>query len=125
MLSGDDLLARIKELGDAPKADVVRDCGYVSTRSDGSERLNFTSFYEALLAAKGMALGRGGKGGGQPGRKLSYATKVQFNGNLMVGRAYTEQLGLQPGDRFEIRLGRQQITLAPVEPAGSSEADLP
>jgi hypothetical protein len=45
------------------------------------------------------------------GRQLSYATKVQFNGNLMVGKAYTAQMGLQPGDAFEIKLGRKQIKL--------------
>ncbi|MFM9104530.1 MAG: AbrB family transcriptional regulator [Cyanobium sp.] len=114
MLTGPELLAKVKELGDASKSDLVRACGYVSTKKDGSERLKFTAFYEALLEAKGMDLGGGGRGRGQAGRKLSYFTKVQFNGNLMVGSAYTAQLGLQPGDQFEIRLGRKQITLDPI-----------
>ncbi|MFM7648902.1 MAG: AbrB family transcriptional regulator [Cyanobium sp.] len=114
MLTGPELLAKGKELGDASKSDLVRACGYVSTKKDGSERLKFTAFYEALLEAKGMDLGGGGRGRGQAGRKLSYFTKVQFNGNLMVGSAYTAQLGLQPGDQFEIRLGRKQITLDPI-----------
>jgi hypothetical protein len=39
---------------------------------------------------------------------------VQFNGNLMVGKAYTAQLGLKPGDEFEIKLGRKQIKLIPL-----------
>jgi hypothetical protein len=119
MLSGADLLAKVKELGDASKSDLVRSCGYVSTKKDGTERLNFTAFYEALLEAKGMSFGAGGSGTkGRPGRSLSYATKVQFNGNLMVGSAYTAQLGLKPGDEFEIKLGRKQIQLIP---AGSQE----
>ena len=71
--------------------------------------------FEALLEAKGMDLGGGGRGRAQPGRKLSYFTKVQFNGNLMVGSAYTAQLGLKPGDQFEIKLGRGQITLDPID----------
>jgi len=33
---------------------------------------------------------------GQKWPHLSHATKVQFNGNLMVGKAYTAQLGLEP-----------------------------
>jgi hypothetical protein len=33
---------------------------------------------------------------GRSGRSLSHATKVQFNGNLMVGKAYIAQLGLEP-----------------------------
>ncbi len=39
---------------------------------------------------------------------------MRFNGNLMVGKAYTAQLGLQPGDEFEIKLGRKQIKLIPL-----------
>ncbi|MEB3321877.1 MAG: AbrB family transcriptional regulator [Synechococcaceae cyanobacterium] len=114
MLTGSELLAKVKEMGDASKSDLVRACGYVSTKKDGSERLNFTAFYEALLEAKGVSLGEGGAGRGKGGRKLSYTTKVQFNGNLLVGKAYTALLGLQPGDEFEIRLGRKQIRLVPV-----------
>jgi hypothetical protein len=115
MLTGADLLAMVKELGDATKVELVRAAGYLSTKKDGTERLNYTAFYEALLEAKGMNLGeRSGKEPLRPGRKLSYATKVQFNGNLMVGRAYTELLDLKPGDAFEIKLGRRQIRLVPV-----------
>ena len=115
-LTGTELLAKVKELGDASKSDLVRSAGYVSTKKDGTERLNFTAFYEALLEAKGVSLGdSGGSGGkGHPGRSLSFATKIQFNGNLLVGKAYTAQLGLQPGDEFEIKLGRKQIKLIPL-----------
>ena len=121
MLTGSDLLAKVKELGDASKSELVRECGYVSTKKDGGERLNFTAFYEALLEAKGMSLGAGaGSGRGKPGRSLSYVAKVQFNGNLLVGKAYTAQLGLEPGDEFEIKLGRKQIKLVPL---GSAEEE--
>ena len=114
MLTGSDLLAKVKELGDVTKSDLVRSCGYVSTKKDGSERLNFTAFYEALLEAKGVSLGEGGgKARGKAGRKLSYIATVQANGNLLVGKAYTALLGLEPGDDFEIKLGRKQIKLIP------------
>ena len=115
MITGTDLLAKVKELGDVSKSDLVRSCGYVSTKKDGTERLNFTAFYEALLEAKGMHFGAGSSGSkGKPGRSLSFVTKIQFNGNLMVGKAYTAQLGLEPGDEFEIKLGRKQIKLIPL-----------
>ena len=113
-LTGSELLAKVKELGDASKSDLVRSCGYVSSKKDGSERLNFTAFYEALLEAKGISLSEGGKGLGKGGRKLSYTATVQFNGNLLVGKAYTALLDLKPGDEFEIKLGRKQIKLIPV-----------
>ena len=62
-----------------------------------------------------MNFGTGSSGGkGRPGRSLSYATKIQFNGNLMVGKAYTSRLDLKPGDEFEIKLGRKQIKLIPL-----------
>ena len=119
MLTGPDLLAKVKELGDVSKSELVRSCGYVSSKKDGAERLNFTAFYEALLEAKGLSLGTGGAGGGgKGGRKLSYVATVQGNGNLLVGKAYTALLGLQPGDEFEIKLGRKQIKLIP---AGAEE----
>jgi hypothetical protein len=122
MLTGADLLAKVKELGDASKSELVRECGYVSTKKDGGERLNFTAFYEALLTAKGLNLGSEvGKGRGKGGRKLSYIAKVQFNGNLLVGKAYTAMLDLKPGDEFEIKLGRKQIKLIPLGASDEEE----
>jgi hypothetical protein len=118
-LSGTELLAKVKELGDAPKSELVRECGYVSTKKDGGERLNFTAFYEALLEAKGLSFGEGnGKGRGKGGRTLSYVATVQGNGNLLIGKAYTALLDLNPGDEFEIKLGRKQIQLTPIGGAG-------
>ena len=119
-LVGADLLAKVKELGDASKSDLVRSTGYVSIKKDGTERLNFTAFYEALLEAKGVGFGGDSSGPGKPGRKLSFTTKVQFNGNLMVGKAYTAMLGLEPGDEFEIKLGRKQVRLVPI---GAGDSD--
>ncbi len=123
MLTGSDLLAKVKELGDVSKSDLVRECGYVSSKKDGGERLNFTAFYEALLGAKGVSLGTdsAGRASGKAGRKLSYTTKIQFNGNLLVGKAYTAMLDLKPGDEFEIKLGRKQIKLIPI--GGVDEED--
>jgi hypothetical protein len=119
MLTGPDLLTKVKELGDVSKSDLVRACGYVSGKHDGGDWLNFTAFYEALLEAKGISLGTGdgkGSGRGRPGRQLSYATKVQFNGNLMVGKAYTALLGLKPGDEFRSSWGAARLSSFPWRP---------
>ena len=120
MLTGSDLLATVKELGDVSKTDLATACGYVTDKKDGGQRVNFTAFYEALLSAKGVELGGGSAGIGKGGRKLSYTAKVQGNGNLLVGKAYTAMLDLNPGDEFEIKLGRKAIRLIPV---GGSEED--
>ena len=39
---------------------------------------------------------------------------LSSSNNVMVGKAYTAQLGLKPGDEFEIKLGRKQIQLIPL-----------
>ena len=122
MLTGQELLSKVKEMGDAPKTELATACGYVSKKKDGSDRVNFTAFYEALLNAKGIDLGSGGgKGVGKGGRKLSYTAKVQGNSNLLIGNAYTAMLGLEPGMEFEIKLGRKSIRLIPV--GGSDEEE--
>ena len=116
MLTGSDLIAKVKELGDVSKSELVRACGYVSAKKNGGERLNFTAFYEALLEAKGVNLRDAGVAGiGKGGRKLSYIATVQGNGNLLIGKAYTVLLDLKAGDEFEIKLGRKQIRLLPTE----------
>ena len=121
MLRGSELLSKVRELGDVSKSELVRACGYVSTKREGGDRLNFTAFYEALLEAKGVSLGEaGGQGSSKPGRKLTYVATVQGNGNLLVGKAYTAMLDLKPGDEFEIKLGRKQIKLIP---AGGGEEE--
>ena len=118
MLTGAELLTKVKELGDVSKTELATQCGYVSKKKDGGDRVNFTAFYEALLGAKGVELG-GNASVGKGGRKLSYVATVQGNGNLLVGKAYTAMLGLEPGAEFDIKLGRKAIRLAPV--GGSEE----
>ena len=114
MLTGTELLDKVKEVNDVPKTELAKACGYVITKKDGSEQVKFTQFYEALLDAKGVSLG-GSSGIGKGGRKLSYKAKVQGTGNLLVGMAYTAMLDLKPGDEFTIKLSEKKgVTLIPV-----------
>ena len=121
MLTGSELLTKVKDLGDVSKTDLATACGYVSKKKDGTDRVNFTAFYEALLNAKGIDLGGGNAGVGKGGRKLSYVATVQGNGNLLIGKAYTAMLDLQVGDEFTIKLGKKAIRLIPV--GGEEEGD--
>ena len=52
MLFGNQLLNTVKSLPDADIKELARTCGYISTRKDGTQKLNFTDFYMALLQAK-------------------------------------------------------------------------
>jgi|TARA_Y100000015_G_C2327196_1_gene59442 hypothetical protein len=54
-LTGQGLLDQIKKLGDVPKSKLVEACGYIiPAEGDKKQRLDYTSFYEALLWAKGI-----------------------------------------------------------------------
>ncbi len=121
MLTGAELFAKVKELGESSKSELVRSCGYLSIKKDGGERLNFTAFYGALLEAKGLNLGVEAVGRSKGGRKLTYIATVQGNGNLLIGKAYTARLGLRSGDEFEIKLGRKQIKLIPLGQADEDD----
>ena len=72
-------------------------------KKDGGERLNF--LLSELLDA-GVEIG-----GGSVGKDKLLRRTVQGNGNLLIGKAYTTLLNLNPGDEFEIKLGRKQIRL--------------
>ena len=118
-LAGEELLHKVKELETFSKEDKARECGYYSVNKNGLERINMMQFLNALIDAEGIDLDghSDGKGGG--GRSASYRITVQSNGNLLVGSAYTKQLGLNPGDEFELILGRKHIRLKQIE--GESE----
>ena len=119
-LTGRALLAHVKDLGPQPsKTEMARSSGYVSITKNGSERVNYTAFYEALLQAKGMLTEPDQTGG----RRVRYETKVQFNGNLMVGAAYTRRSGFEPGDWFKIRPTRNGFNLVRIGPGGDELDD--
>ena len=132
MLEGQALLDRARALSDRPEDQIARGCGYVGP----SGRVLKKSFYRALVAAKGYHLqspagsrgggsgrssGRGtarGSGSGQgKGRQAEFRTRVHGNGNLLIGQAYTRQLGLEPGQEFRIEIHREtgSISLLPLE----------
>ena len=103
MLTGAELLSKVKESGHLNKTELVRECGYVI-----KDRVAFTQFYEALLEAKGVDLGNKVA---SKGRKLTYKAKVQFNGKLQIGDGYLREMGYEPGAEFDIKIGRNSITL--------------
>jgi hypothetical protein len=126
MLTGTELLSKVEEIKETSKtkSDTVRACGYVSIKKDGTERLNFTAFYAALLDARGIKVANDGAEGLRVGRRLSFRCKVQFNGNLLIGKAYGELLGVKPGDEFQIWLSSEGARLTPVDPAVMNDCAL-
>ena len=52
MLTGNQLIQTIQNNSDLSKSDLLRVTGYTSVRKDGSIKLNFTAFYQALINIK-------------------------------------------------------------------------
>jgi hypothetical protein len=122
-LIGAELLAAMKALGPVSKGDLLRATGYVSTKEDGTERLNYTAFNEAVLEANGVTIdtGRNAVGGG---RTLSYFARQQAKGMIVIGAGYTEQLGFEPGQLFKIEVNAElgQITVTAAEEREEADA---
>ncbi|ACK64494.1 transcriptional regulator, AbrB family [Rippkaea orientalis PCC 8801] len=109
-LTGKALLGKVKELSHLPRRETAKKCGYYSVTKDGQTRVNLTDFYDAVLAAKGVPLEPGTAKDGR-GREPTYRVSVHKNGQIVIGSTYTEEMGLKPGDEFEIKLGYKHIHL--------------
>lgn len=114
-LTGQELLDKVKELETLSKEEKAKECGYYTVTKNGVERVNMMKFLNALIDAEGIELDGNTSGNGRGGRSASYKISVQSNSNLLIGSAYTKQMGLQPGDEFEITLGRKHIRLKQVD----------
>lgn len=113
-LTGKTLLKKLKELEHLSKDEKAKACGYVKKTKNGRTRVNLLGFLRAVLEAEDIqlepeSLGKRG------GREARFRITVQGNGGLLIGSAYTRQLGLKPGDEFEIKLGKNDIKLIRIE----------
>ncbi|NEP56447.1 MAG: AbrB family transcriptional regulator [Symploca sp. SIO2G7] len=114
-LVGEELVLKVKELGNLTKEEKARECGYYTVTKNGVERVNMMKFLNALIDAEGIELDSKANGNGRGGRSASFRISVQSNGNLLIGSAYTKQMSLKPGEEFEITLGRKHIHLKQIE----------
>jgi hypothetical protein len=114
-LVGEELLQKVKELGNVSREDKARECGYYTETKNGVERVNMMKFLNALLDADGVQLDSKATGSGRGGRSASGKITVQSNNNLLIGAAYTKKMGLKEGDVFEISLGRKHIHLKQID----------
>jgi hypothetical protein len=114
-VTGKELVRKVREFRGTPKKEMARALGYVSKTKAGQERVKLSSFMNTLLEAKGVEFGSDSKRGRRGGRSASYHIQVQQNGTLLVGAAYTSEMGLEPGVEFEIQLGYKHIKLVQVQ----------
>jgi AbrB family looped-hinge helix DNA binding protein len=120
-LTGKALLQKVKELAHLPRRETAKRCGYYSQSKDGQVRVNLTDFYDAVLGAKGVPLDPDGTKDGR-GREPTFRVSVHKNGQIVIGSTYTEQMNLQPGDEFEIKLGYKHIHLKQVGAEETADA---
>jgi hypothetical protein len=97
MLTGPDLLAKVKELGQAPRDQIAIACGYINAKGKPA----FTAFFEALNAAHGLVLPPVATKP-KKGKPLSWNVAVSKTGVIPVSAGYSALLGLEPGDRVDI-----------------------
>ena len=120
-LVGEELIRKVKELENHSKEEKAKACGYYTVTKNGTERVNMMQFLNALIDAEGIDLDNTSNENKSRGRTASYRVTVQSNGNLLIGSAYTKQLGLKPGDEFEITLGRKHIHLKQIDSGDEAE----
>lgn len=119
-LTGKALLHKVKELSHLPRRETAKRCGYYTVTKNSQTRVNLTDFYDALLVAKGLPLDPEGSKDGR-GREPTYRVSVHKNGQIVIGAAYTQAMGLKPGDEFEIKLGYKHIRLIQLDSHSSDD----
>lgn len=121
-LTGKELLGKVKENDGLTKRELARECGYYTVGKDGQVRVNLAEFYDALLSAKGIQLEPEKSKDGR-GREASYTVTVHKNGQIVIGAAYTQEMGLNTGDEFQIKLGYKHIRLVKLDGEGNEEGE--
>lgn len=109
-LTGKALIQKVESLSHLPRRETAKRCGYVISSKGSKPRVALAEFYEAILAAKGRELSPGTTRD-RRGREPTFRVSVHKNGQIIIGNAYTQKMGLKPGDEFEINLGYKHIHL--------------
>lgn len=122
-LHGKELLRLLKENQGKSAKQLAEVAGYTTTTKSGQKRVKMLAFQSAVLQANNISLipQHDESEGVRGGRKASYRIQVQQNGNLLIGTAYTRQMGLKPGTEFVIQIGRKHIKLVQLDSSSSEE----
>ncbi len=121
-LTGKPLLQKVKELRHLPRRETAKRCGYYTITKNHQTRVNIGEFLNAIIEARGIPLSPEGTKDGR-GREPTYRVSVHKNGQIVIGSTYTQEMGLKPGDEFEIKLGYKHIHLIQVGDDQKTEDD--
>jgi len=101
-LEGQELIEFVKANPDMDKAELVERAGYFLDKDDETISLQYTAFYEALSAAHGTPVGKGGKAAGGKRRGVGILSVGKTNGALVIGPSYVGAAGGEAGDQFQV-----------------------
>jgi hypothetical protein len=101
LVKGKDLVELAKKYQNKTTEELCEAAGYFSEK-DGAKTFRQTELLRAIAeATTGFALKPVHRAGGN-GREPSFHLKNGTTGTLPVNRAYTEMLGLEPGDMTDL-----------------------
>lgn len=106
-LEGKKLLDFVKERSDLTEAQKAVEAGYASK----SGRALSKQFNAAIIKAVGINLESIIPS--RRGRIASTVGTIQSNGALAIGQTHVRQLGLKPGDKYEIHASSRSIRVVP------------
>lgn len=109
MLDGDELIAFVRENEASTQAELARGAGYTRVTKSGKEQVLVKRFINALLAAQGMPITTGKA----PGKIAKYETTVHRSGVILLGKTYSQEFGMNPGDGLNILIEEDSIRLVP------------
>lgn len=125
-LTGDELLTFVRSNPHLGKKGLAIECGYHKLNSEGTPVAVIPKFMDALVAAQGLTLNNKRGGAGLGPRKKSYLTTTHNTGILLIGRAYSDELGSEPGDQWEIIIDQDndRFLLQRLEPGSERAREL-
>lgn len=97
-LTGDELKAKLAELGQVDEATAALACGYVTKNGKAS----LAGFRQAQLEAHGLALSKPKGAGGRKGRALSFTVTTSAKGNIVLSGGYSALIGVEPGEQVQV-----------------------
>lgn len=118
-LTGEQLKAKLAELGQVPESTAAIECGYATKAGKAA----FAAFRQAQLEAHGLALSKPKTG--RKGKPLSFAITAGKAGSIMLASGYASLIGVGPGEQVQIAHHDHQlvITKAGVTPTPTATAE--
>lgn len=108
-LTGAELIKCVQANEGLGRVSLARKAGYVRVNKKGEEVADLGRFYNALFEAQGLPLTS--KRGCRLSNTRSYETTVHASGILLIGKTYTKEAELEPGDVFRITPSPGKIEL--------------